>query len=137
MPGRVQVGTALAGRGDPLALALPDQGTLELIERSRTDSSGAWRCLYSPVRVRCSLANCTRTLDRVGVRDRGAQVIKVAGQAVHRVHQDGVAVADEREHRLQLRAGGASADPLSVNVRSSATPSSWRSRFWSRLLTRV
>lgn len=35
--------------------------------------------------------------------DGGAEVVKVAGEAVHRVHQHGVAVADEREHRRQLR----------------------------------
>jgi hypothetical protein len=36
--------------------------------------------------------------------DGRAQVVEVAGQAVHGVHEDGVAVADEGEHRLQLRA---------------------------------
>ena len=63
-----------------------------------------------------------------------------------------VAVADEGEHRLQLRPGRSLSpsrtkasiasscgravllpDALSVNVRSSGTPSSCRSGFWSRL----
>ncbi len=36
--------------------------------------------------------------------DGGAEVVEVAGQSVHRVHEYGVAVADEGEHGRQLRA---------------------------------
>jgi len=53
------------------------------------------------------------------------------------VHQDGVAVADEGEHRLQPRRVVLRPEALSVNVRSEATPSNCRSVFSSRLLTRV
>jgi hypothetical protein len=40
---------------------------------------------------------------------QGAQVIEVAGETVHRVHDHRVALADEGEHRLQLRPGSAPA----------------------------
>jgi len=33
----------------------------------------------------------------------GAQVVEVAGQPVHRVHHHGVTLADELQHRRQLR----------------------------------
>jgi len=52
--------------------------------------------------------------------DQGAQVIQVAGEAVHRVHQHGVAVPDERQHRLQLPPGGVAAR----GARPGATASS-------------
>jgi hypothetical protein len=44
-----------------------------------------------------------------------------------------VAAADEGEHRLQCGRAVLLPDALSVNVRSSGTPSSCRSGFWSRL----
>jgi len=34
--------------------------------------------------------------------DDGAQVVEVAREPVHRMHDDGVAVADELQHRLEL-----------------------------------
>ncbi len=37
----------------------------------------------------------------VSVRTVARRVVEVAGQTVHRVDHDGVAVADEREHRCQ------------------------------------
>jgi hypothetical protein len=57
----------------------------------------------SPVKVSCSLTNWTRTPLAVSWRTV-AQVVEVAGEAVHGVHEDGVAVADEAEHRLELGA---------------------------------
>ena len=36
------------------------------------------------------------------VADGAAQIVEVAGEAVHRMHQDGVAVPDEADHRVQL-----------------------------------
>jgi hypothetical protein len=58
----------------------------------------------SPVNVNCSLMNSTRTPRAVRVRTRARRSSR-SSQAVHRVHDDRVTVADEPEHRLQLRPG--------------------------------
>ncbi len=115
---------------DPYSVAsdmLPDQRALDSANAPITDSSSVTIAVSSPVNLSCCFMSCTRTPGR-----QGAQVVQVAGEPVHQVHQHGVAVPDERQQRQQLRP-----EALSVNVRSTDTPSSWRSGFWSTVLTRV
>jgi hypothetical protein len=69
--------------------------------------------------------------------DQATQVVEVAGQAVHRVDDDNVTSADEREHHPQLGSGGALARKVSVNNVSTSTPSSCLSGLCPRELTRM
>ena len=68
---------------------------------------------------------------------QAAQIIEVSCQAIHAVHHHGVAFANETEHGLQLGTLGVLAEALSVNSLPTSTCSSWRSGFWSKLLTRT
>lgn len=64
-----------------------------------TESSRVAIAVSLPVKVSCSLTNWTRTPAAV-------EVVEVAGEAVHGVHDDGVALVDEAEHGHQLRPVG-------------------------------
>jgi len=55
------------------------------------------------VKVSCSLDELHAHAAGGQDTDDRAQVVEVAGQPVHRVHDEGVAVADEPEQRFQLR----------------------------------
>ena len=80
----------------------------------------------------------TRTHTALGqLLHQAAQVIKVAGQAIHVVHHHGVALADEAQQRFELGTLGVLAEALSVNTLLTWVCSSWRSGFWSKLLTRT
>ena len=66
-----------------------------------------------------------------------AQVIEVAGQAVHAVHHDSVSVPCEPQQLGQFRPGRVPPEALSVKTRSKTWPSGWRFSFWSSVLTRT
>jgi hypothetical protein len=58
--------------------------------------------VFSPVKVRFSVTNWTRTLAHQRPH-QPPKIVEIACQPVHRVHDDGVAVPVKREQRLQLR----------------------------------
>ncbi len=68
---------------------------------------------------------------------QATQVIEVAGQPIHAVHHHCIAFADEAQQRFELGALGVLPDALSVNTLLTPVCSSWRSGFWSKLLTRT
>jgi len=51
-----------------------------------------------------SFMNCTCTPRVVRLRTVARRSSRLRARRFHRVHEDGVAVADKREHRFQLRA---------------------------------
>jgi hypothetical protein len=67
-----------------------------------TDSNSFAIAVFSPVKVRFSVTNWTRTPARQRPH-QPPKIVEIACQPVHRVHDDGVAVPDKREQRLQLR----------------------------------
>jgi hypothetical protein len=70
-----------------------------------TDSSKVAIGESSAVKASCSLDELDGHPAAGQLAHQAAQVIKVAGQPVHRVHDHGVAVTDVRQHRLKLRPG--------------------------------
>ena len=56
------------------------------------------------MKVRCSLTNSMRTPRPVKLLHQAAQVVEIARQAIHAVHDHRVALAHEAEQILQLRA---------------------------------
>jgi len=88
------VDAALLGRGDALALAFEDQGALELGEgaHDRQQQGGHRRVLAGEGEALLD------ELDPHALAGQGpyesAQVVEVAGEAVHRMHDHGVAGAD-------------------------------------------
>jgi hypothetical protein len=76
-----------------------------------------------------SAARLTSAAARSGVRDQGAQVIQIAGQPVHTVHDDGVPVTGEPHQFRQLRPLRVPARGLIREYQSRIKPSSWRFSF--------
>src|SRR5664280_1551392 len=97
------VDTAVLGQRDALPLSLTDQCPFELGERShdrqqqgghRGVLAGEDELLFGELHGHAPSGQLPHD---------PPEVLKVAGQAVHRVHDDGVALADEAEHRRELR----------------------------------
>ena len=100
------IGPALLGQGDPLPLPLADQRPLELGEgaHDREHQVGHRRVLAGEGQVLLDELDAHAALGEL-LHD-AAQVVEVAGQPIHAVHHDGVALAHEGEQRVQLRALG-------------------------------
>ena len=84
-PGAAAVSAPLAGQGDAFALALPDQGPLELGDPPITESSSVAIAVSSPVKGKSQLL-LQKLHSHPSDRQRphqGAQIVEVAGQAVH------------------------------------------------------
>lgn len=99
-------GAALLGQGDAFTLAFPDQGPLEFSESPhdrehevghRGVLTGEDELFFEELHPHSAPGEAL---------DECAQVIEVAGEPVHAVHDDGVPVADEPEQLGQLRPGG-------------------------------
>jgi len=127
----------LAGQGDALTMALPDQRPLEL--RERTHHRQQQRCHRGVLTgERQLLFHELHPYAPGGQRaHQRAKVVEVAGQTVHRVHDHGVAVAHEPEHRLQLRPDPAAARRAAGERPVQCDTIELPVGFWSRLLTRV
>ncbi len=122
---------------------MPSRWRSRISERSNsanapiTDSSNVAIAVSSPVKVSCSLANCTRTPRAVSVRTRARKSSRLRAR---RSIECTNTVSPSRTNDSNASSSGRAVlrpEALSVNTRSSATPSSCRSAFWSRLLTRV
>lgn len=74
-----------------------------------------------PVKAKFSVANSTRMPLPVRVRHEAAQIVEVTGEPVLRVHEHGVAAANECEQLVQLRAGDVRSVRTSTLRRSSST----------------
>ena len=99
---------ALLGQGDAFPLAFPDEGAFEFGEGTMTESMRLAMGESSPVKTRLSLTNSTMGI-LCQALDQGTQVIEVAGEPVHAVHNHGVPVAGEPQQLGQLWPGGVSA----------------------------
>ncbi len=131
------VSPALLGERNTLALTLADQGALELGERAhhREHQVRHRRVFASKTEVFLDefdmhAALCQRLHDP-------AQIIEIARQAIHAMHHHGVAGAGEAYQRFQLRTLDILAGCLVAKARSTLTPSSCRSGFWSKVLTLI
>src|SRR5664280_365203 len=93
------VDTAVLGQRDALALSLTDQCPFELGERShdRQQQGGHRGVLAGEDEL--LFGELPGHAPSGQLPNDPPEVLEVAGQAVHRVHDDGVALADEAEHR--------------------------------------
>jgi hypothetical protein len=88
-------------------LALPDQRPLELSEPAhhREQESGH-RAVVTGKRERL-LGELKLHAPPGEFTDQTAEVIEVAGESIHRVHDHGVALAHVSDHGIEFGSGGA------------------------------
>lgn len=100
------VRASLLGQGYAFALPLTDQGALELGEgpHHRQHQVGHWRVLAGEYQPFLQELDAHAALGQL--LHQAAQVVEVAGQAIHAVHHHGVALADEAQQRFELGALG-------------------------------
>ncbi len=100
------VRAALLGQGDTLALPLTDQSALELSEgpHYRQHQVGHRRVLAGEYQPLLQELDSHAALGQL--LHQAAQVVEVAGQAIHAVHHHRVALADEAQQRFELGALG-------------------------------
>ena len=97
------VSAALLGEGDPFALPLADQRPLELGERAhhRQHQIRHWRVFTGEGQVLLDEFDAHAALGQA-LHD-ATQVIEIARQPIHALHDDGIAVAHEVEQCVELR----------------------------------